>query len=345
MLVGSVPLDNAEDVFRSVGSTFGDRVRAIPDGETGPRLNWIEWQAPVFEQHPAFGVDETLPDWRNADATGQWKAKPWYSVRAGVDPRSLTFGPLGYSKTAIDSFAIFKRCKDAGIIHRSCKFQISLPTPYNVIDQRIAPKDRLAVEKPYAERMRAEIAEICEALPHHEIAIQWDIAHEVQNLDGGRPHWFEDPENQVIARLIELSEGVPPDVELGLHFCYGDFGHRHFIEPKNMGLMVRLANALARSVKRRIAWIHMPVPRPRSDDAYFQPLADLKLKPDTSLYLGLVHFTDGTDGAKSRISAAKRFMTDFGVATECGFGRRDAGTIRDLLRLHVAVADLVKNGR
>ena len=40
----------------------------------------------------------------------------------------------------------------------------------------------------------------------------------------------------------------------------------------------------------------MPVPRDRSDDAYFAPLTRLKLKPGTQLCLGLVHYTDGDRG-------------------------------------------------
>jgi hypothetical protein len=341
MVVGSVPLDNAEQVFRAVGIAFGDRIRAIPDGETGARLNWIEWQAPIFEAHPLFQSAESLPDWRNKDATAKWKASPWYSLRPDADAATLAFGPLGYAKNAVESFAVFARCKTDGAVAPSCKFQIAIPTPYNVIDQRIAPADRLTVEAPYEARMRQEIAELCAALPHDEIAIQWDVAHEVQNLAGGRPHWFDDPENQIVERLLRIGNCVPASVDLGFHLCYGDFAHRHFVEPKDTGLMVRLTNALAHNLNRSIAWIHMPVPRGRMDDAYFAPLSGLRLAPDTRLFLGLVHFTDGVNGARNRIKAAKNFVQNFGIATECGFGRRDPKTIPDLLRLHVDVANLL----
>jgi hypothetical protein len=35
LLVGSMRLTSAEDVFRTVASLLGDKVRRIPDGETG----------------------------------------------------------------------------------------------------------------------------------------------------------------------------------------------------------------------------------------------------------------------------------------------------------------------
>ena len=84
----------------------------------------------------------------------------------------------------------------------------------------------------------------------------------------------------------------------------------------------------------------MPVPRERSDDGYFAPLNEIRLRPETDLFLGLVHLTDGVDGARQRIGAATKYVTDFGVATECGFGRRPPETIQALLELHGDIARL-----
>jgi hypothetical protein len=207
-----------------------------------------------------------------------------------------------------------------------------------VIDQRITPQQRLAIEAPYERRMLQEVDEMAAAIPAAELAIQWDTAHEIQNLDGGRPHWFDNAEHGIIERLVRLGDHIPRGVEVGYHLCYGDFAHKHFIEPKDMALMVRVANALAVGVQRPIDWIHMPVPINRSDDAYFAPLADLTLRAGTRLYLGLIHFTDGVEGSRRRLAAAGKVVEDFGIATECGFGRRDPATIPHLLRIHAEVA-------
>ena len=103
-------------------------------------------------------------------------------------------------------------------------------------------------------------------------------------------------------------------------------------------MMVAVANALTSALKRPIDYVHMPVPRDRSDDAYFAPLADLRLAPATELYLGLVHVTGGIDGIRKRIAAARRVRDDFGIGTECGFGRRQPETIAALLHLHAEAA-------
>ena len=97
--------------------------------------------------------------------------------------------------------------------------------------------------------------------------------------------------------------------------------------------------SIAARIARPVNWVHLPVPRDRDDDAYFAPLTNLNLGEETELYLGLVHFTDGVAGTQRRIDAAQRVVTTFGVATECGFGRRSPETIASLLQIHTEVSD------
>ena len=67
--------------------------------------------------------------------------------------------------------------------------------------------------------------------------------------------------------------------------------------------MVEIANATSAGITRPIQFFHMPVPKGRTDDAYFAPLDSLHLHPETKLYLGLVHYDD-TAGDAARIAAA-----------------------------------------
>ena len=142
----------------------------------------------------------------------------------------------------------------------------------------------------------------------------------------------------IVSRIVRLSHHVPLDVEMGYHLCYGDFQHQHFVEPEDTSRLVELANQVSAGVDRPIQWIHLPVPRDRTDDAYFAPLANLQLHPETELYLGLVHHTDGVEGTRQRIETARKVVANFGVATECGFGRRPTEQVTDLLETHREVA-------
>jgi hypothetical protein len=112
------------------------------------------------------------------------------------------------------------------------------------------------------------------------------------------------------------------------------------VEPTDMGDMVEFANRVLRQIRRPVQLIHMPVPRNRADDSYFKPLKLLELQPQTELCLGLVHYTDGVEGAKKRLAIARKYVQNFSLATECGFGRRDPRTIPELLRIHAEVAEL-----
>ena len=335
LLVGSFAAATAEDVFRTVSGALGRRVPRIPDGETGDRSQWIRWQVFAFRDNPAFALDPHLK--------GSDYQTDFYVLRPDVKPGQLTFKPLGYAENALASYAVLARLKREGAVPPDCRIQISIPTPYNVLDRHVAPKDRLAVEVAYERQMLAEIDEMVRAIPNQDLAIQWDAAHEVQNLAGAREGWFENlarEEAEILDRLVRLGDHIPESVELGYHLCYGDFGHRHVVEPEDTALMVRLSNKLSQRIGRSMQWIQMPVPRDRSDDAYFAPLSGLRLRPETRLYLGLVHHTGGVDGTRKRIEAAEKFVSEFGISTECGLGRRDPTTLPALLRIHAEVADL-----
>ena len=336
-LVGSVPLGNAEDVFRSASGALGGRLRRIPDGETGVRGNWISWQIAFLERSPQV---EVIPRDPNAYAP-----LPSARLKPGVSAGDVSFENLGYADAAIESYGVYTRLKREGVIPPGVRFQVSLPTPIATVAAFFAPGDQETAEPGYERAMLRELHRIVTAIPHEELAIQWDVAVEFGILEGVFPSDFSgrvDAMDQLVERLIRLGDSVPQDVQLGYHLCYGDAGHKHFKEPEDTSKLVAVANAVSAGVRRPINWIHMPVPRSRTDDAYFAPLRDLRLRPETELYLGLVHIHDGEDGARQRIAAARRAVKDFGVATECGMGRRPPETIPELLRIHSAVAEPIE---
>jgi hypothetical protein len=112
-------------------------------------------------------------------------------------------------------------------------------------------------------------------------------------------------------------------------------------EPDDAATLVEMANGITAGVRRPIDWLHVPVPRSRDDDAYYAPLRDLKLQPETELVMGLIHHTDGIEGTRRRMQAANRVVSGYGISTECGMGRRPAETIHELLQIHREAADLI----
>ena len=164
------------------------------------------------------------------------------------------------------------------------------------MDELHAPIDPI-----YNEAVKREIDKIAQALPHDEIAIQFDVASAVfarleRNEASSYGRTKDEMQETFSNILIDLGNRVPADIDLMFHLCYGDSNHKHVVEPTDMGDMVDFANLVSAKLSRSIQLIHMPVPRNRDDDAYFEPLRRLKLRPETELCLGLVHHTDGLDG-------------------------------------------------
>ncbi len=259
----------------------------------------------------------------------------------GVKPGEVNFGELGYAHEARASYQLFREARKAGHVPKGVRFQVSLPTPAAVISTFIASRDFRAVEKPYEKAMLREVEEIFRTVSHKDLCIQWDVCQEMLTWDGQIDTFklpYDDQGAAILARLRRLCQSIPSDVELGLHFCYGDFNGRHIVEPQDMTRLVALANAVSKRVLRPIDYIHIPVPIDRHDDAYFQPLRDLALNPKTELYLGLVH-ADGARSVRARIAAAAKYVPSFGISTECGIARaRKPSLVRKLIRAHANVS-------
>ncbi len=321
-LVGSLGLLDAEAAFRALSEHLGSLAPRYPDGESGVRSNWVGWQGAVFDRHPAFEKSGIGPT-----------EQMLFQVRSDVNLSSLHFERIGYAEEALKSYSIFKKLKVDGTIPPGTEFQVSLPTPTAVISTFVALPDRAGIERAYTAIMKEELDAILNGIPHEELAIQWDVAIEVIAYAGALPLHYEDKFEGTIDRVIELLVDIPEHVTTGIHLCYGDPGHKHVIEPTNLGNCVKFANSLCADSPRHIDYIHVPVPRDRNDDGYYESLSSLHIG-STELVMGLVHHTDGEAGTRERIATANKYISGYDVATECGFGRRPEHTIIELLDIH-----------
>lgn len=365
LFVGSIAGNNAGEVFRNCCGAVGNFLARIPDGETGYRSKYISHLAhTVYAKHPDVvtvsrppPVDPDNPrEWRKpgedwipmaTDASDLWK----FGLRKGV--RTLRFQTLGYAEAAIESYRAFCAVREQGIIPAGVRFQVSLPA---VVDGMGFFVDRFADMRyfipAYENAMAADIRRMLEVIPPGDLAIQWDnvasvLEHEARIAGHKLPMKIPflarllmgSPDKRFRQILKTFAASVPPEVEFGIHFCYGDIGHKHIFEPRDLSVCVHLANEAVNHAGRKVDWVHMPAPRDRKDDAYYRPLQHLS--DATHLYLGLVHLTDGVEGTRTRIEVAKKYKTAFGISTECGFGRRPPETIPRLLEVHKQAAGLL----
>jgi len=271
----------------------------------------------------------------------QWDGKllretPWIKFKDSVDPSTSSF-PTGYRDAAVESYQVFARLQEEGVIGPYVRFQVSIPSPMATAYMYITPKAREAYLPAYERALADVVSGILGAIPHDRLAMQWDVCQEVllfEDYFEGLPAGYK---QQIFDELARIGSLVPETVELGYHLCYGSPADEHLIMPKDMAILVEISNGIKSRLSRRLDFLHLPVPKDRTDAGYFEPLRSLSVPESTEVMLGLIHYDDA-QGDAARINTARDFLESFGVATECGWGRTDPARLNGLLESHVRAA-------
>ena len=337
-LIGSIPLDNSEQVFRRLAGELEPFLSRMPDGETGERSRWVYFQRQMLLDHPAMEIDPTVPPYKFI----QWDGKVVREVeqvrfRPGIDPATVVF-ETRYDKAALALWETFRRLRSAGAIPHRMRFQVCLPTPQASGYLYVSGPAREIDFGVYERSLTAALANIVKAIPAGDLSIQWDVCQEVlafENYFKDRPAHYK---RQIFEMLGRLGDAVPDGVEMGYHLCYGSPRDEHLVQPRDAAILVEMMDGIAAATKRRIDFLHVPVPKDRTDEAYYAPLKGWKRPEGTRLYLGLLHYDDEA-GDRARVVAARRFADDFGLSAECGWGRTDPGRLPTLLKSHRVAAE------
>jgi hypothetical protein len=342
LLVGSLPVASTEEAFRAGAALFGDLVFALPDGETGPRRGWVGYERErLLRPNPGVEVVE-----ETASPTGVPRhahETPVFRIRQGVD--ELHWDTWPRIDDAIESYRVFRGLRDEGVIPKGIRFQVGLPFPSSALN---AFKADFATDYPVAERafeqlVERELARLASEIPPSELAVQWDLAYEVQDIEGVIA-WTSDGAWERFTRPVSrLTPLIPEEVLVGYHLCYGTFPEWPMYEAQDLSVLVRMANYAVAQSGRPVDWLHLTGPRYlRSEDArFFAPLADLKA-PETRVYMGIVLPLDGIPGLARRHATASRYLADFGVAMYCGFGRQPGQDGMETLREHAETVRSVR---
>lgn len=228
-LVGSVPLENTEAVFRQCLAAAPNRLKRIPDGECGSRAGFTTFQAEVFNAYPAMKTEFIQ------NAPINTKEFTPEQIEEGI--RAVTAKELqtGYDTAALESYATFKKLKEDGTIPTGVKFQVCIPTTPNVLLPFVQKAFQARMEPIYEAAIFRALRNIQNAIPHEDLAIQIDIAadtafwealnpesvRENSGLEWFKP-WFEgDVREYCTAYVVRMIGQIDQDVEVGIHNCYG----------------------------------------------------------------------------------------------------------------------------
>lgn len=347
LLVGSMPYDNVEQVFRAAGPALRGHVGCLPDGEVAERTNWVGMLPEyIYSKHP--DLEETLapPEHRLVQPERGAQGPPleeipgiWnFRVKPGVD---LRFDELGYGTPAVASYRVFRRLREEGVVDPDVKFQLCLPSPCSGTEWNFEdPEDWPMVKRAYLDELRREIAYALTVIPAGDLVVQWDVAWEFVDLGIGDTRLFaffpqasvEEKFERYAAQLDDLGQDIPDETVLGFHWCYGTWGGWPMVAMGDLALCVRMSNEAVSRAGRTVDYVHMPVVR-QPDPSFFAPLADLDIG-DTRVYLGMVHHTDGLEDFRRRRDLARAYLPEFGIASVCGYGRVDPAELDQVLRTH-----------
>jgi hypothetical protein len=338
---GSVNLPDAETVMREISSRIPTGVRRMTDGETGERGYWILFQIQKFLQMPEF---ESVTVGQAYETSPDAPAMPQLRLADGASADTISWPNLGYADEYAESFEIFDRLQTDGTIHAGVRFQLQYPTPLASMAGTIVPQDLPAVAASYETALFADLDNALAKLPHDRCAVQWDVAVEFGLLEGAMGPGSATPLSQVTPALVRCVDRVPADVPVGLHLCYGDYGHQHFKQPESVQMQVDLVNAVVSAAQRPVNWASFTVPQARNDARYFAPLRDLTAGAETELYFALVPYdpdnqADGTTAEQAKqidtaLSESAAGQREWGICTECGMGRVASDDVPKLLDLH-----------
>jgi hypothetical protein len=249
--VGSIPLPDAETVFRTLADVAAPYLLRLPDGETGIRKTWIRFLQDGLAENPAIERAMEVPPFKFT----QWDGKvlheiPRLRVKRGATPDPDTF-KTGYAETALASWSLFDRLGKEGVIPEGVSFQVSLPTPIAPTYNNMLPSDgqRCCLRLPST---WGEVDKIAAAIPNDRVALQWDVCQEVLAWEGYYEKGPADFHTETLEVLTKIGNAVPAEIELGYHLCYCSPADEHRVQPKDMAIMAEMASAICAGVGRSI---------------------------------------------------------------------------------------------
>lgn len=331
-LVGSIPAGSASDAFRFVTDILGNTIGpSMPDGETGPRADWVNRLVEQLRHHPDL---ELARD-------GAWSGysdTPAFRVKKGHD---LRWVDLDYFDAFQDSWKAYEDMVSGS----GRRFQVGIPGHFDVaaIAFGFNPLTALRNLAPFREATIREIGAIW-GRGRNSVLFQLELPIEVILLTR-----VPGPAREALARrfareTLRLVESAPPGAVFGLHLCLGDLNNEALGNPVDAAPVVTFANAIMAEWPggRTLDYVHVPLSHgehpPTMDPDYYEPLKRLWIPEHVRFIAGIIH--EATTIKKLvlvRDQIEHNLARRADVAASCGLGRRS----REAARLNLEIARAV----
>ena len=217
---------------------------------------------------------------------------PQVRLADGVDPAQMRWPDLGYADAYLASYATFAALRRDGVVPDGVRFQAEYPTPLASIGAYIVPEQQQALLGSYEQAMFADLARLLAAVPHDQVAGAVGCRRR-SSASWKRPsrRAARGPSMLSSRAWPRCVDQVPAKVPVGLHLCYGDYGHQHFKQPQSLALQVQVVDAVTAAAGRAVeVLVSFTVPQYQRQESYFAPLTGLTADPGTELNFALVPY-------------------------------------------------------
>ena len=135
---------------------------------------------------------------------------------------------------------MFSQLKQAGVIARDLRFHVCMATPLAHLWTYVDPEHQPVVEQPLLAGFANEIEEILAVVPAAELGSN-GTCRTTSSASKAIGSFMSTSAVRSAAALVPPGRKIPAAAELGFHFCYGDSGGKHSIEPRDTEVMAHFA--------------------------------------------------------------------------------------------------------
>ncbi len=336
-LVGTIPANSTKEALTLVSDTVGDRITDwLPDGEIGPRRNWVGRLIENLRNHPDLELAKD-GDWSDYEST------PAFNVKKDHEFTSVD---LDYFEHFEASWPEFQEIRsDLG--RPDLAFQIGIPGPIDVAFAAFGfnPVSSLRHVKPFEKATVREVEQI-HATAGDQVVYQMEVPIEVEIVNRIPAPLRAQGARWLARRILRAVKESPPETRWGFHLCVGDMNNESFSKLRDTGTVVHLANAIISQFPpgRRLEFIHVPLAHgsipPTTDPRFYAPLMNLRLPAGVRFVAGFSHENQGEEDQKEVRSIVEVMVGQpVDIAASCGLGRRDLEGASANLKMSRYLAD------
>ena len=344
-LVGSIPYNNEKTAMEKTIDIIGKNLKSLPDGEigrktarhkTGERLGWIQWVIERFENNPAFTL-VTQP--RYDSVTGLWADyKSMVRYKLNVKPRDLyQYLDFGYIDYFNENYSLFKKLRKEHHA-KDLVYQFGIPGTLALSFFSIGFIQGLRNRSIFEDRQAYEANRIHEAAGD-DVLFQIEVPIELGLVIKAPGFLKLLVRRWAVKTIISLVNKMDADSKIGIHLCLGDLNNVPFSKITDVGSLVDFSNEIIRQWPRErpLDFIHYPMAMgnipPSTDAAYYVPLKELHLPPETRFIAGFIHERLNDSQLADILALTEDLLgRTVDVSSSCGLGRRSEDVADLLLR-------------